>query len=222
MFIRFRKSRSDGREPLAVSAKLIHARDWQHGARRPRARWRIGYEEGLKLIPYRLHVTIADNRRIGGKVKQEHVADLGSIDGVLLPAFWQGLDEGLLSETRKPEWERLSIRARVDFWERVKRRLDRLANRLGPDDVKRVRLAIHARVPWPKQPEREKLVLLEAEADYQSACRGYEGHTRLVALHEKGIAHHNEMIADLKNIAFYEIREVTAAADAVKRLKEKK
>ena len=201
---------------MAVSAKLVRSMEMYRGDRRPRARWRIGYDEGLKLIPHRLHVTIADNRRIDGKVKQEHVADLGSIDSVFLPSFWEGIDETQLAKVRTPEWERLSIRARVDFWEQAKPRLDRLANRLGPDSVKRFRMAANARVPWPKEPERERLALLEAEADYQSACRGYERHTKLIARHEEKIAHHTEKIADLKNIAFYEIREVTAAADAVK------
>src|SRR5262249_42917804 len=144
--------------------------------------------------------------------------DLGSIDGVFLPEFWQGIDAALVPLLRKPLWERLSIRARIDFWERAKPRLDRLVNRLGPDEFKRPRMLIPARVPWPKEPERTRLALREAEADLKWACRGYETNTKLIALHEKTIAEANDCIASLKKVAYYEVREVVAARDRVTQL----
>ena len=59
---------------------------------KPRCRWRIGVDHGLALVPYRLHVQLAENRRVDGKVRQEHVADLGAIDGAMLADFWAGID----------------------------------------------------------------------------------------------------------------------------------
>jgi hypothetical protein len=59
---------------------------------RPRCRWRIGVEHGVELQPYRLLVSLIENRRVDGKVRQEHVASLGAIDGHLLPSFYAGID----------------------------------------------------------------------------------------------------------------------------------
>ena len=221
MFVRFRQAKSDGREPIGVSAKMIRVREWRHGTRRPRSRWRIGIDEGIELVPYRLHITLAENRRVSGKVKQEHVADLGSIDGVFIPSFWEGLTPHLLDKVRGKDWERRSLRARVDFWERAKPRLDRLANRLGPE-LKRFRMTINAHVPWPKEPERAKLALLEAEDELARASGSYEFTSKMVKTSEKIIANETKRNAELKNLAFYEVRTVTAAAEKVKRLKEKK
>jgi hypothetical protein len=155
---------------------MVRVREWRHGTRRLRSRWRVGIDEGLELVPYRLHITLAENRRVSGKVKQQHVADLGSIDGVFLPAFWEGLTLHLLDKVRSKDWERQSLRARVDFWERAQARLDRLANRLRAPELKRFRMTINAHVPWPKEPERAKLALLEAEEDLARANANYEFH----------------------------------------------
>jgi hypothetical protein len=51
---------------------------------RPRCRWRIGGGR----VPYRLLVAVIENRRVNGKVRQEHVADLGAIEGHWLPSFF--------------------------------------------------------------------------------------------------------------------------------------
>jgi len=167
MFVRFREKICDGFAPEGVTAKIPCAGRCHRGARgcpiRPRCRWRIGADEGLYLVPRRLYVGLAENTRVDGKVRQEHVAHLGAIDGWLLPAFWADLDPAMVARVRRPDWELRSLRARLAFWQEAGPRLKRLENRLGPE-LKRLRMAIHARVPWPMEPERKRLELLEAEA----------------------------------------------------------
>jgi len=80
----------------------------------------------------RLEVSILETRREGGKVKQQHVASLGSI---------------LIDYT---------IEDRVYFWAACDERLARLANRIGPD-MDRLRQAIAARIPLPTDDDRAKL-----------------------------------------------------------------
>lgn len=149
MFVRFRERKSDGRQPLFVAA-MIMCDGWCK-VRRPKdyattyappppsrqrcrksspCRWRIGFVgEDLELMPYRLLVSVAHNQRIAGKVRQQHIADLGSIDGHLLPAFFNGIEPSAAEEIKQarpgyiPEWSiwrggmedwhTASVRARV-------------------------------------------------------------------------------------------------------------
>jgi hypothetical protein len=175
MFIRYRKLESGGRRPKGVVARIachglcepfhrpgFHTRRAGQCPMKPRCRWRIGADlEELALVPYRLQVSIVENRRVEGKVRQQHVADLGSIDAWLIPEFWVGVDPMIIGKVRADDWDLRSVRARVAFWETANPRLARLANRLDP---KSIRMAIHTRIPWPKQPERE---LVDARADFR-------------------------------------------------------
>jgi hypothetical protein len=72
-----------------------------------------------------------------------------------------------------------SIAARIAFWQGADPKLKHLANRLG-DQAKPLCMAVHARVPWPMQPERARLVLLQAEHDADTA-KIIEGNERLIA-----------------------------------------
>jgi hypothetical protein len=71
----------------------------------------------------RLLLSLIENRRVAGKVRQEHVADLGAID---VPA---------------------SADARAKFWPKLHERLSRLGNRIGPDRRGPILGAINARIP---------------------------------------------------------------------------
>jgi hypothetical protein len=103
---------------------------------------------------WRLKVYVAQTTRHDGKVVQETIAYLGSIDTRALVAP---------DDAR----ERESILARVAFWEVANPRLKALANRVGGEvGVKRLRMATHARIPWPKETERvHRLAVLKAEAE---------------------------------------------------------
>src|SRR5262249_39560954 len=69
----------------------------------------------------RLEVSIVETHREGGKVRQKHIANLGSLAGD-------------------------SLVAREAFWLECEARPQRLPNRLGPD-LDRLRQAIAARIP---------------------------------------------------------------------------
>ena len=102
---------------------------------------------------------MVENKRVNGKVKQETIAVLGSIEATWLPEFWEGIDREAAAKLKAEDWELRSLQWRTAFWEGANQRLKRLTNRLGPE-IKRIRMAAHARVPWPKEPERKKLELL--------------------------------------------------------------
>ena len=205
MFVRYRKLTNDGFEPHGVAAKIAcYGRcggvPGGHGMRRrragqcplkPRCRWRIGLGTvDLDLPwPYRLKVWLAENHLEGGRVRQEHVANLGSIEGWLLPEFWEGIDPALVAAVKADNWDEHSVRARVGFWESAKPRLEQLSNRLDP---KAFRLAIHQRIPWPLQAERE---LAEARADFRFWKGAYDGQIEHIEAHEKLIAVANKKIA---------------------------
>lgn len=107
-----------------------------------------------KAGEWRLKIYLVANTRRDGKVVQETVAYLGSIDSRHL---------GLAPDDHR---ERASIVARQRFWEAANPKLKALANRAGGEEaVKRLRMAIHARIPWPMQPERSRLEALEALAE---------------------------------------------------------
>jgi hypothetical protein len=76
-------------------------------------RWAITADGDLARLPYRLEVSIVENRRINGKVKQEQVAWLGTIDAHLLPGFWDGLDHATIAALRREDWEIETAQRRV-------------------------------------------------------------------------------------------------------------
>ena len=130
------------------------------------------------MVPYRLKVVLVENRRVNGKVKQETIAVLGSIEATWLPEFWAGIDKEKAAKLKTDRWELYSLRERVAFWKIASRRLKKLANRLGPD-AKRIRMAAHARVPYPMEAGKKRLQLLEAKKDFDSwrdLIKIYEGH----------------------------------------------
>jgi hypothetical protein len=79
--------------------------------------------------PRRLQVSLIETRRVDGKVKQEHVASLGSI------------------ATEPTAADRLA------FWTRLFQTLGRLSNRLDTAAQRTIFDAIHARIPMPAQDE---------------------------------------------------------------------
>jgi hypothetical protein len=76
-----------------------------------------------RLHHRRLQISLIDTRRVDGKVRQEHVASLGSVP---------------------PD---MTVQDRQAFWTQVHPRLSRLDNRLGPDERARVMGELHEIVP---------------------------------------------------------------------------
>jgi hypothetical protein len=52
-----------------------------------------------------LLVSLSEIRRVDGKVRQDHIADLGAIDGIMLPSFYSKLDAETAEAVRRtPAW----------------------------------------------------------------------------------------------------------------------
>ncbi len=160
MFVRFRKLSNAGFEPAggAIGAAVS---TWEKGRGwRDRRRWTIG---GLE--PYRIKVLLVENTRVAGKVRQEIVAVLGSIDATWLESFWESAPDLAL---RHQCWEQRSLTARVAFWEGVLERMGAIGdNRLSKDDRVAARRAIHKVIPWVMEPERKRLELLIAQNEFK-------------------------------------------------------
>jgi hypothetical protein len=180
MFVRFRERKSDGRKPGIVQAMMLchgacDGMDYR-GRRhrgcpcRPRCPWRIGWGYGLDpgLKPYRLLVGLIENHRVAGKISQEHVADLGAIDGHMLPGFYAGLDPATAAQVQGPKWMRRSVRERGWFWDALHDRLSRLANRIDAEARGKIMGAVHARIPMLTVDEREALPKWEAEEELKA------------------------------------------------------
>lgn len=142
MFVRIIQRLSDGRRPEGVDAEIACAGECEGRRdewcpRRPLCRWRVK-ANGAELVPYRLHVKLVESKRSGARVAQRHIADLGAIDGHLLPDFAGDLGE---------EWRRVSIEARARFWRELTERLLRLPRRLDRATTAAIMRAVEARIP---------------------------------------------------------------------------
>ena len=152
-------------------------------------------------------MVLVENKRVNGKVRQETIAVLGSIEATLLADFWEGSAPGLKAE----DWELQSLRGRTAFWLKANRKLKQLANRLGPE-AKPIRMAAHARVPWPMEAEREKLELLEARAELDFWGGMKEATTRIIASHKVVISNAQEKLAENEALAREEDRFAVMAS----------
>jgi|SRR6516164_7652400 hypothetical protein len=103
----------------------------------------------FRQTKHRLQMSLVEPHRVDGRVRQEHVASLGSIE-------------------HSP-----SVEARQAFWRRLHERLARLSNRVDAETQARVRAdidakvraAAHARVPMVTLDEQHRLKIENAEAD---------------------------------------------------------
>jgi hypothetical protein len=101
----------------------------------------------FRRVRHRLVVNLEQNRRVGGKVKNEHIARLGS---VVLP-------------------EPVSARERVRFWRELKERFRdiavRLANCVSAEDRRKALAQIHARIPKPTAADEQAARIETARDD---------------------------------------------------------
>jgi hypothetical protein len=112
MFVRFRKVANGGFRPRAAAngvAKIIcRGRCFTSCRMHPRCRWAI--DKDRRMEPYRVKVMLVANTRVNGKVKQELVASLGSIDATWLDSFWATVGEDELTGLRVPDWRLQSLK----------------------------------------------------------------------------------------------------------------
>ena len=205
MFVRFREHKNDGREPEGMQASIACARPGQchlgqerrragGGMRtttgcpmKPRCGWRI---EGV--VPYRLQVSLVENKRVDGKVRQEHIADLGAIDGYMLPSFYPD------GAPQDEAWTRQSVRLRDAFWQNIEQVLSRLGNRIDPEYRNELRAAIHARIPMLTVDEREALPKWQTKEQVFAWHRMADMYVSLITQAEKDSAQHEQAIKHLR------------------------
>lgn len=212
MFVRFRERRNDTRQPWHIAAKIACRHPERCAKRkgqrlgpgfragkgcplRPRCRWRIGLDEGVNLVPYRLLASLVANRRIDGKIRQEHIADLGAIDGYYLPCFFRGIEARIADAICDEQWFIASIAMRLAFWGELDARLTRLSNRIVADEADMVRAMVNARIPKPTDEEFEKMEM----TGWQRLLDAWQGFVdddqKQIAGYEESIAEARERIA---------------------------
>ena len=118
-------------------------------------------------------------RRVSGKICNEHIASLGSVDADV------------------------SIRERLAFWAKLPERLARLGNRVGADDHAKIYGALHARIPMVTVEEQRAVQEENAKGDEQlwEAMRDMgtatvEEHKALIARAETKIAEATQRVAE--------------------------
>jgi hypothetical protein len=119
----------------------------------------------------RLQPSLMRTRRASGKICNEHIASLGSVDA------------------------EVSVRERLAFWAKLPERLARLGNRVGPDEQAKIYGALHARIPMVTAEEQQAIQEENAKDDERfwdtmrdlnaSHIEGYKAH---IALAEAKIA----------------------------------
>ncbi len=107
------------------------------------------------------------------------------------------------------------------FWKGANHRLKQLANRLGPD-LKRIRMAAHARVPYPMEPERKKLELLEAKEDFDLARSQLEASKKIIPISKKLVKKAQENLAENEALERFETRWMADAAAKLAKLSNRR
>jgi hypothetical protein len=143
----------------------------------------------------RLQVSLIETCRVGGKVRHEHIASLGSI---VTP---------------------LSIADRIAFWQRLHERLGKLANRLDAEGQAKILGAIHAKVPMVTAEEQHQLKLENAEADERLWGSLRDMHESTVADHKQLIAKAEAAVAHGRKAALEAEANEAEAKDRVEKLK---
>jgi uncharacterized protein (DUF885 family) len=125
----------------------------------------------FRQTAYRLRASLIETRRVGGKVRHEHIASLGSIP---TPS---------------------EVADRIAFWNRLHERLAKLVNRIDATAQAKIIGAIHARVPMVTPDEQRTLQLENAKADARfwapvadMHTSNAEGHKGLIAVAERKVA----------------------------------
>jgi hypothetical protein len=119
----------------------------------------------------RLLASLIENRRLNGRIKTEHIANLGSCP--LEP----------------------TVNDRIKFWQQLHERLGRLDNRVDDATKAKVYASIHARIPMVVVDEQQSLRIENAKSEekFWSILKDLnahqaEGHSQLAAKAERAAA----------------------------------
>ena len=145
----------------------------------------------------RLQVSLIAGRREGAKVRQEHVASLGSVPrGELTPAD------------------------RIAFWTRLHQRLDALSNRVDATQRYAILTTIHARIPMPAQDDQQAIQLEHAQEDVRFWTSLENITTEQAEQHKGLLATVQHTIASCEEAAAAHKAKVAAARDRLARVEK--
>jgi hypothetical protein len=148
----------------------------------------------FRQTPSRLQVSLVEGRRVGGKVRHEHIASLGSI---LVPA---------------------TIADRVAFWRRLHERLAKLSNRISADEQGKILGAIHVRIPMVTIDELRTLQRENSEADEKFWAGLLGMSAKLAEGHKEVAAKSARLAADAEAGATAAAEKASVAKDRIERL----
>jgi hypothetical protein len=143
----------------------------------------------------RLQVSLAESRRVDGRVQYEHVAQLGSIEA--------------------PP----TVEDRIAFWQRLHERLSKLSNRLDAATQGKVLGDIHARIPMVTLDEQRALKLENAEAEQRFWAQLQDMHESRASDHQHLAAITERAVAEGKTRAADAGAKAAAAKDRAERLR---
>jgi hypothetical protein len=142
---------------------------------------------------FRMQLSLIATRRIAGKVRHEHIGSLGSV-----PIQFDAYD-------------------RLEFWQKLHDRLQRLGNRIGMESLGAIMSAIHDRVPMVTAEEQRQLKLASAEEGGRFAQSLHDMHAGIVADNKGLVSTAQAVVADGEA----EIAKLANEAAAAKQTAEK-
>jgi hypothetical protein len=227
MFVRFRERKSGGVRPEMVDAMVLcegDCMDRTDGHRyrclmKPRCRWHVGLRQNVEREPYRLLVSLIENRRVNGRMQQEYVADLGAIDGHMLPGFYAGIDPTIVGQITADGWSSASLEMRLDFWQNLNRILSRLSNRIDAATQQKIMDAINARISLPEIDEIERTPLRRAEHELATAENNRTSTLECVETHKQLAAHALRAAKNWQEHAEREAQQIALWRAEINRLK---
>jgi hypothetical protein len=117
----------------------------------------------FRQVRDRLNVSIVEAARAGTRVRQSHIASLGSVPLPRSPAD------------------------RVQFWLKAHQRLSTLSNRLDDEMREAIMAAIHARIPIPTTEDQEAAKNSGKEANAALFAMLRDKHRALADVHRRGV-----------------------------------
>jgi hypothetical protein len=150
----------------------------------------------FRQTKHRLQLSLAETRRIDGRVRHEHIASLGSIEN--------------------PP----TARARIAFWQRVHERLARLSNRIDAATQGRILGAVHARIRVVTPDEQRSLQLENAKADEQFWTRLHELYEEQVDGQQKLVAGVESAIGRGRSAAAVAVVHAAAIKERIGRIEK--
>jgi hypothetical protein len=150
----------------------------------------------FKTRGHRLHVTLGQTARLHGKVRQKHIASIGSVATNPDPVT--------------------AIRDRLRLWQALHAQLGAL--KLEPQALHKLMTAVHARLPMPSPEETGSVELWEAEHKAKFWTRMNAETQKLIELHRNLIANAESKIAELQADADREAALVDDAKTRAARL----